>query len=235
MNNQTNVEPLSTACTRDLGDPDLWIQPDGYRESLALCIIDSIYSTGAHYSQVVNIVRRYRAYRSARGGDADSDGMPQLLRTMNELGGVQTWSEQIGNRRPTSTHPGAPLKAEAIRQVAESLQSLDLRTTADVRAAAADDGLAAAKQAWTSAPGQRSGLTWEYALMLAGVPGVKADRMVSRYVARAINQVEVTANEAADLVRAVAERHEWDVIRTDHAIWRFESGRPVNRDGDPAE
>jgi len=41
--------------------------PDGYPDSLALCIIDSIYSTGARYSSVVNVVGRYRDYRTGQG------------------------------------------------------------------------------------------------------------------------------------------------------------------------
>jgi hypothetical protein len=44
---------------------------------LALCIIDSIYSTGARYSSVVNVVGRYREYRTAQGGNPDTDSTPQ--------------------------------------------------------------------------------------------------------------------------------------------------------------
>ena len=64
----------------------------------------------------------------------------------------------------------------------------DIRTTNDLRVASkTDHALEAAKRAWRAAPGQRSGITWDYALMLAQVPRVKADRMVISYVARAID------------------------------------------------
>src|SRR4051794_40015810 len=237
-NENDQLEALRTACNRDLGDPDLWFQPNGYRGSLALCIIDSIYSTGAHYSSVVNVVRRYRDYRADQGGDANADGTSELLATIDELGGADHWASRIGNRRPTSTAKGAPLKAEAIREVAEALSNLSIRSADELRSAAADvTSLRSAKKAWTATPGQRSGLTWEYALMLAGVPGVKADRMVTRYVARALGRgvEEVSQAEATDLVRRLAQVNGWDVIQTDHAIWRFESGRPVNIDGDPLD
>src|SRR5262245_4200794 len=115
------VQSLRDACQRDLGDPDLWFEPDGYRDSLALCIIDSIYSTGAHYSSVVNVVRRYRDDRAKRGGNADTDGTSELLAHISALGGPDAWASEIGNRRPTSTASGAPLKAEAIRQIAAKL------------------------------------------------------------------------------------------------------------------
>ena len=82
------------------------------------------------------------------------------------------------------------------------------------------------KSEWLSVRGQRSGLTWNYFLMLARVQGVKADRMVIRYVSRALDR-HVKQEEAATLVRGVAERMDVDTIRLDHAIWRKESGREI--------
>lgn len=233
---QDPVQALYDACQRDLGDPDLWYDPDGYPDSLALCIIDSIYSTGAHYSSVVKVVGRYRKDRATKGGNADADGTAELLASFIESGGPDLWASKIGNRRPTSTSKGAPLKAEAIQQIATNLSDLSIRTTADLRSAAMSNSLNHVKSAWTSTAGQRSGITWDYALMLARIPGVKADRMVVRYVTRAVGRSsEVSSTEAATLVRKVADRMKRDVIRLDHAIWRFESGRPVNEEGDPIE
>jgi hypothetical protein len=54
----SEVTALAAACERDLGNPALRFEPDGYPSSLALCIIDSIYSTGAHHSSVRKIVGR---------------------------------------------------------------------------------------------------------------------------------------------------------------------------------
>ncbi len=62
------VDLLAKRCDSDLGDPDLWFRPDGYPHSLALCIIDSIASTGAHYNSVKNLLRHYIEYRQAQGG-----------------------------------------------------------------------------------------------------------------------------------------------------------------------
>jgi hypothetical protein len=213
----------------------LWFEPDGYPSSLALCIIDSIYSTGAHYSSVRKIVDRYRSYRVQQGGNADTDGVDELRATIDELGGPDPWATTIGNRRPTSTRDNAPLKSVAVAEIVDAFSSLGINTAADLRAAATDRALGAAKDAWRSVPGQRSGITWEYALMLARVPGVKADRMITRYVARAIGVSidRLDRIDAAQLVKQAAESKGWNVIHLDHAIWRHESGRPVNRDGDP--
>jgi hypothetical protein len=70
--------------------------------------------------------------------------------------------------------------------------------------------------------------------MLAQIPGVKADGMVIKYVTRAIGcrPASLLPERAARLVSGVAEAKGWDVIHLDHAIWRFESGRPFQDDGD---
>jgi hypothetical protein len=226
----SRVNMLLAACERDLGNPDLWFKPDGYPESLALCIVDSIYSTGARYSSVLNVAKRYREYRFDQGGNPDTDGADELRATIDELGGPDPWATRIGNRRPTSTAKGAPLKAEAIRQIAAALPSLGIRSAANLRAAADAEKLDPIKAAWRLAPGQRSGITWNYALMLARIPGVKADRMVIRYVADAIGKKQdpPTPKEASELVKQVAELKGWDLIYLDHAIWRKQSRRPVN-------
>lgn len=223
------------ACDTDLGDPNLWFTPDGYPDSLALCIVDSIYSTGARYSSVVNVVGRYREYRTNQGGNPETDGADDLAATIAELGGPDPWATRIGNRRPTSTAAGAPLKAQTIAALTEVLPAQGVRTTADLRAAAATaDTLKTVERAWRATPGQRSGITWDYALMLAEIPGVKADRMVIKYVTRGIGcrPGSVLPERAAQLVSRVAESKGWSVIHLDHAIWRFESGRPFQDDGD---
>ncbi|EHB48813.1 heme peroxidase superfamily protein [Mycolicibacterium rhodesiae JS60] len=229
MRDDTDLAALVKVCETDLGDSDLWFRPDGYPDSLALCIIDSIYSTGARYSSVVNVVRRYRDHRTQQGGTPDMDGTEELAANIAELGGPDAWASRIGNRRPTSTTAGAPLKAETIDTLTTVLPEHGLRTTADLRSVAADAAaLKTVERAWRATPGQRSGITWDYALMLAQIPGVKADRMVIRYVARAIGvrPDALPPQRAADMIKRVAEMKAWEVVHLDYAIWRFESGRP---------
>lgn len=225
----SDVEKLYEACLRDLGDPQRWFSPRGYPDSLALCVIDSIYSTGAQYATVEKIIARYRGYRATQGSDPDTDGAVELLQNIAELGGPDSWATQIGNRRPTSTTANAPLKSVAVEQVAEALVALGVRTSADLRAVTEeDDRREQAKEAWCAVPGQRSGVTWEYALKLTQIPGARAGRVVAAYVARQIGAV--SAERAAEMVREVAAFAVWDAFALDHAIWRFDSGRPHQRD-----
>ncbi|OBK05191.1 hypothetical protein A5637_10415 [Mycolicibacterium fortuitum] len=90
----------------------------------------------------------------------------------------------------------------------------------------------ATKKLWTGVEAQSAGITWNYALMLAGLPGVKADRMVTRFVSRALDGVELSPETAAFLVRKAARQMGVPATDLDHAIWRKESDRPVSVDPD---
>lgn len=217
-----DIERLRAACERDLDDPAGWPSPVGYPDSLALCIIDAIYAPGARHLTVDRILERYRSYRAGQGADADTDGAPELLANVEALGGPQQWAGQIGNRRPTSTRKDAPLRSVALTEAAEALVALGIRTTDDLREIAADpERVKQAKKAWCAVPGQRSGFTWRFLLMLAELPGT--DETVARYVAREI--ADDGPVDTAEMLTAVAEVAGWDVDALSQAIWRFESRR----------
>lgn len=228
------VDALADACERDLGDAAEWFTPHNHPDSLALCIIDAIYSTGASYVTVERIIDRYTAFRAGQGGDATQDGARELLATFEDLGDASAWATQIGNRRPTSSTPGALLKAQAIVEVATHLVELGVTTTAELRDVAETAALDVVKKAWTSVPGQRSGTTWIYVLMLSGVSGVIADRRVIDYVARALDVPvgDVTPTLASTLIDDVAHRKGWNAVHAEYAIWRFASDRSVRRPAD---
>ncbi|WP_231965773.1 heme peroxidase [Mycobacterium sp. E802] len=214
-----DVDRLLTAC-EVLGNSEHWFRPEGYHDGLALCIIDSIQSTGSHYASVRNVVGRYRRHR---GDAATIDGTGELLATFDTCGGVDGWAREIGNLKPASTRKGASLKAAVIQEVARNLHDDGVRTTDDLRARGAlelgnEARRLATKKLWTNVEAQSSGITWNYALMLAGVPGVKADRMVTRFVSRALHGVELSPETAASLVREVAQQMAVPATDLDHAI-----------------
>lgn len=217
-----DIDRLRAACERDLGDPAEWPMPVGYPDSLALCIIDAIYVTGARHLTVDKIIERYRSYRAGQGADADADGAPELLANVEALGGPQQWAAQIGNRRPTSTAKGAPLRSVALTEVAQAFVALGICTTEDLRVIAADPELAKeAKRAWCAVPGQRSGFTWRFLLMLAELPGT--DPTVVAYVAREAGADGL--EEVAGLLAAVADTAGWNADALRQVIWRFEARR----------
>jgi len=263
-----DLEKLIAACERDLGDHTLWFAPDGYPGSLALCIIDSVFSVGVKYQGVANLVSRYRSYRIGQTGNADADGGLELMGTFEHLGGPEGWAANLKNEQRTSPKSGI-LKADAVLREAHRLARHGVWTVNDLRTAQREGQLPEVKASWCEVPGQRSGISWSYFLMLArvlpedgssppddghppsggagpslqprptsdtddAVAGVKPDRMIKRYVANAIGvrESDLTDRKAAALVKAAAEAKGWDVVALDHAIWRFQSGRPHEDLGD---
>lgn len=203
------------------------VAPSGYRDGLALCIIDSVQSTGVTYSSVESVVDRYRAYRRAQSGNPNSDGVPELLATFEELGGPDGWVGQIGNRNRTSTRNGV-LKAEAIRDAAQTLAAEGIETAAALRDAAGDeDRLARVGAAWRAVTGQISGITWHYVQMLAGIQGVKPDRMICRFVADSLGlpRKGVTTEFAGVIVTAAATEMGMSPTDLDHGIWQWQRVR----------
>jgi hypothetical protein len=209
-----------------LGKPAGWASATTY-PSLALAVIDSVWSIGVRYAGVLNVLARYRAARAEDDADADDDTPQGLVEVINGVGGPNEFAQLVNNRQRTSSHNGI-LKAEAVRSAALVLAAADIRTPADV-AASTPDSLDELRTGWTAITGQRSGLSWDYFLMLTGGTGVKADRMVRRFVAEALDSDEyrISQTDAHSLVTQAATRLGVDVSQLDYAIWLYQSGNPA--------
>lgn len=225
------VVRLTDICRALFGDESRWIEPDGYRDSLALCIIDSIFSTGSHYTSVINVVSKYCAYRRQQGADPYRDGPDELLETFSEVGGSREWAKTVvDNYKPAHTKPGAPLKAEVVYQTALALRSMQITTPQDVQKAFEEDkSLADLKKTWLKLPSQSSGITFDYFLILAGLQSVKPDRMVVKFVREhtGINSSDLDTVIVSDLIKRVAAAYPTQVRKLDHVIWRYVSGRQL--------
>ena len=75
--------------------------------------------------------------------------------------------------------------------------------------------------------GQRSGITWHYMQMLAGIPGVKPDRMIVRFVADALGLPRrgVTPGFAWEILTAAARGMGMSPTDLDHAVWQWQRKR----------
>lgn len=217
---ETDVKDLIAAC-QALGPVKL---PHDYGyPSLALCIIDAVQSTGFRYSSVRVVITRYHAYRSQQGANPGSDTASDVVESFGTLHGVENWAHEIGTRNRTSSHRGAPLKAEAIHAEGAMLTEQNVESVHDVRALP-ESRLAEVRALWTAVVGQRSDITWRYFLMLAGVPGVKPDRMITRFVATALGlrPTAVSPQFASHLVIYAANEMNVSVSALDHAMWTWQ-------------
>lgn len=209
-------------------DPGQWFTPVGY-QSAALAVLDSIYSTGNHYSGVRKLVRRYEALRAEEGAVAGEDRSGDLVAAFERWGGTDGFVARTEYKWKTSTSKGAPYKAYAAREAARALAMHGIETRLDAQTHLMDRQMredSELARRWRRIRGQSSGLTWNYFLMLVGIPGVKADRMVQRFVGTAVGRPgNVGPAEASALVEAAADVRGLHATKLDHTIWRFQSGR----------
>lgn len=207
---------------RTLGDPEGWAAPPAHT-GIALAAMDAVWGIGVRASSVRNVLDRYRRARREAGGDPETDGPAELLAFIDGCGGPDAFAELVGNRQRTSTRNGI-LKAEAVQRIAAALDEAGLSTVAGVQAAG-KSALEELRAAWTQVPGQRSGLSLDAFLMVCGRGGVKADRMVRRFVADALGTTEtrVAAPRAAALVIEAAVMCGVDARALDARIWEYES------------
>ena len=197
----------------------------GYPDSLALCAVDSVYSLAARYAGVTNAVSRYVDARAESGADATADSLTDLIEAIDSAGGPVSAAATLFRNRQVA--PGTKRrKTEALYGAVTRLSGSELGvvTVADLVERAGDSGrLEQARRAWMAEPGLGYG-SWRYLLMLAGVPGVKIDRMVTRYVARALGRT-LPKDELEAAFAGAAESLSVGIHELDHAIWRKESGR----------
>jgi hypothetical protein len=196
--------------------------PDGYG-SVALAVLDSIFSIGIRYSTVERVIALYRGFRAAQGADAGSDGAEDLLRVMR-LGDEHVADEILVNRNRTSSVNGV-LKSTAVRLAAEQLAPHRVRHAQEMQELLRSPVAAELERRWRGIPGQRSGISWRYFRMLCGVEDVKPDRMILRYLQRVLDR-RVSIDESVAIVEGIAEATGERLTTVDHRIWSAERSRP---------
>jgi hypothetical protein len=208
----------------ELEDDDGWKPAPQYR-SVALALIDAVWSMGVRYTGVLNVLARYTAARVEQNADAKLDAPEDLLAFIEGCGSADAFAEAVNNRQRTSSRSGI-LKAEAVQKVAAVLASHGVSTPEQLQAMDAS-ALAAIEADWRAVQGQGSGLSWEYFLMLCGISGVKADRHIRRFVAEALDvpEAQVSAADARALVIAASDELSIDWRVADYAIWNKMSSR----------
>jgi hypothetical protein len=228
-----DVAAVADLCRRrlELG-PDARLGREYFYASLPLCVIDAVFSINTRYAAVENDVGRVCERLGLARFAAVSGVHPARsaqLSISEFLGRVETStidelaSQLFGNRQRTSTRNGI-LKADAVLRFARVLQAgrvehlqdtVGLGERADVEAGV------------RRIAGQSSGLSWRYFLMLSGDDTrVKPDRMIRRFLARALGREPALDDAQVLLERVVAAlRPECPALTPrllDHLIWRAE-------------
>lgn len=200
--------------------------------SLSFCVLDAVYSIGAHYDHhVVPMIARVATdFRiddpAAPVAVSETDDPLPLGTFLTRYPDTETLLEATKNRQNTSTRGGIR-KADAVLQYATILRDHGIETLGAAAAALADSTLLdTVDAALSKVPGEGSnGVRRGYLWMLAGDDHtVKPDRMVLRWLtAHAVTAI--TADTARILLDDIASQLSttlgrqitpWEV---DHAIW----------------
>jgi hypothetical protein len=207
--------------------PDAEVQLRQY-VSAPLCVIDAVFSLGVRYKSVENVVDRFcKLHRWSRFHGKEHT-TSELLAILAPFKNRFEEVDVFNNKQRTSPRSGIT-KAEAVYRFANALKSHGIETLNDVKKMGKRRALRAAI---ASIPGQSSGLSYNYFLMLAGeIDVVKADRMVRRFVDRAIGR-PVPQDRAQKLVVRAADILKRDYpninpVILDNVIWGYQSGERV--------
>jgi hypothetical protein len=200
--------------------------------SVTFCVLDAVWSIGAHYDRVVvPVVRGIAVAAEVPSPTAPSDAVTvadpyPLERFLADYPDADALAGAT-NRQRTSTRGGV-LKAEAALRYAEALRSHGITTRADAASVIDDlDRLSAIDEQLARVPGDgvRRGYFW---MLVGDDHQVKPDRMVLRFLGRYDGATDVAAARtvltelAAGLTDGSREVTPWMV---DHAIWQAERGR----------
>lgn len=201
-----------------------WVRPAGYPESLALCIVDSVYSLRVKYTSVINVLNNYRKKRREDGGDPTTDNATDLLAAIEDAGGAEAAAETLFLNSHVA--PGAKrLKSIVAAEAAQNLIDIGINTADDFRKAIADDeSKAKVRKAWTAVSGLGPA-SWDYVQLLVGLDAVKVDVWITRFVASAVGEESVSNERAKAAIVGAAEELGVSATTLDHAAWRFASGR----------
>ncbi|MCF8588054.1 hypothetical protein [Gordonia liuliyuniae] len=158
-------------------------------------------------SALTGVRRAVNAYRAEVPSRSNWDD----LVTLAEVDPVHLQSV-LGNRQTT----GGVTKAEAIVTAARRLADVGVRHAADVDRSSGDQ-----RRAYCGTRGLGP-VTWAYFTMLLGEDGVKADTLVSRFVASAIGH-DPGHERVEALVTQAAHQLDIGANALDHSIWRYMS------------
>lgn len=227
------IERELNALSEALGVPLTELDPPPGYAHISLAVIDSVFSLRAPYAAARNAVLAYCAATGvsdaplshAQSADFAEDTLDDFIALAGERRGQELARALFGGNSQVA--PGTSvLKADTCLTAGVALKSCGVVSRSDLTDTDLRD---AAKRAWMNVHGlgQQS---WSYVTMLSGTDDWKVDTWVVRFVARATGQ-DIDASSARALLdsalRSLAGRGiEVSKRAADHAVWRYESGRP---------
>lgn len=208
-----------------------------YYTSLPFCVLDAVFSIGAHYRSTENVVERYANMRGInRYTFEDETGICTLHHFIDDVEKEQNIEifarEILKNRQRTSPKNGI-LKAEACYQIAKIMQRFGVSTLDDFRTLP-ECTLKDLSDKILKVKGQSSGIMLRYLLMLTGDDNTcKPDRQIRDFL-ESIEIKNITDYEIQELFEQSTEElcilyPHLTVRRLDNLIWNYQRALNAKR------
>jgi len=169
-------------------------------ESVPVAALGAVFSLNVRPQSWQNVIARFCVYSGWDQFDQDHKSL-DFLSMLPCVVKEESAREIFGSRHRTSPKSGI-LKGEASRQFVEVLGENQIQKKSDITPERVFGAFRRIKQI----PGQASGISFVYFLMLLGFDGfVKPDRQVVRYVEKELGR-EVRPTYAAEVVRQSAPK-----------------------------
>ena len=188
------IKKLTKYCIDNLDDlSNLDKKAPEYNYScVALCAIDSVYSIGVRYEGVQNVISHFCQKtaipeKSKRRGSFSRPEFQtptfKILSILNAYSSTELAEKMFNNKQRTSVKNGI-LKAEATKRFISVLNDFDIQYFSDIARLENNESFEVCIK---SIPGQKSGISLKYFLMLAGNDKlIKPDRMILRFLEAAL-------------------------------------------------
>jgi hypothetical protein len=236
MDNSTpiNIERIARNIKNDIDLADASLSDSYFYNSLTLCVIDSVFSIGVRYTSVINTVDNYvkffdlKKYRSRVPSKypafKEQDCLSDLIKNIDELS-IDFFTKNVFKNRNRTSAINGILKTEATYNFAKALYKNSINSFDDIEKLYRNSE--SIKSEVGEIPGQKSGISFDYFLMLSGNTNlIKADRWIKSYLERATG-LKLTEGELLHILTDVtghlkSEYKNLTPRLLDHEIWKFE-------------
>jgi hypothetical protein len=225
---KTIINNVTSACLEIFHDKKEFELPQEYNyRHLPLCVIDSVFSIGVRYQGVTNTINRFCNYFCIDKFSSNKELTVSGVLTLIEGESIQHITDKIFvNRQRTSSVNGI-LKTEAVIHFLKTLQKFHFESLSDVKRFAGNSEL---EDAIRLIPGQRSGISFKYFLMLAGTDDlIKPDRMIQRFL-ESLGIKSIDLSESQILFNSVVEQMNSSGFnltprKLDNLVWNYQRQR----------
>jgi hypothetical protein len=223
--NEELINKVVSFCCRVFADKKNYdLTEEYYYTHLPLCVIDSVFSIGVKYESVTNTINRFCSYyKIDKFSKCIEYSTTYFLELMAKVT-LKDLTEKVFNNRQRTSPTNGILKSEAVILFLLLLQKYNIEKRRDIDRLLINDKFETEVK---MIPGQRSGISYKYFLMLAGSDNlVKPDRMLLRFL-EGITNINISRDDCQIIIQKVVHKMNNNGFnltpkKLDNLIWNYQ-------------